>query len=217
LHDLCLILRSYGTFILSLPIAFLLIASGLARARTGDVFVPTLLFVTAGLISLFSFRSSKNSLLPVGSAFRQIEIEHTEIEKLIRKLEEHPTNGLESTEKIFHDLYRSFLNIANSGSTIISSEASAACAVSVKLLWREADGDITVRRFIRDSNSRRQRVSAPEGFSWFENTAFRSIALGQEQDYFVSDNLSLLEAQGKYSNVNKHWSELYNSTAVAPI
>lgn len=220
-YDTFLTLQSYKAFILTLPVAFALIAFGLDLSNHDKVFIPTLLFVGAGLVSLLSFKSSGSISRPLGGEFKQIEIEHHQIEKLIRNLEVNDAKESSfGTDKIFHDLYRSFLNIANSGSTIISSEVSAACAVSVKLLWREPEDEdnVTIRRFIRDSNSRRRRASAPEGFSFADNTAFRTIALNQDgSDYFVSDNLSLLEAQENYVNINKHWPELYNSTAVAPI
>ena len=212
-QDICLALQSSRLFLFALPLVFVLILLGIERAQKDELIFPTLLFIAGGVLSLISFRSRSDIARPIRGEFRQIEIEQNEIEKLIRKLE----NDSEArSEKIYHDIYRFFLSVVNSGSSIVSSEISAGCAVSVKLLWREADGEITVRRLIRDSNSRQRRLFAPEAFPWLENTAFKSIAQS-ESDYFVSDNLSLLAAQGKHVNINEHWSELYNSTAVVPI
>jgi hypothetical protein len=207
---------------LSLVIAFLLVAAGLALVQSNEVLLPAALFIGAGLIALpFLARYTQKSRSPDWKPFLEIDRQHDQIKILLRGIDPAqagPKNISQDEEKIFLDLYRSFLNIANSGATVITSEVSAPCAVSVKLLWLEKDGSISVRKFIRDSSSRQKRLVSPDGFSVADNTAFQSVVFGSNQyEYFASDNLTTLASTDEYRNVNESWMTLYNSTAVAPI
>ncbi|CAA0116787.1 Uncharacterised protein [Halioglobus japonicus] len=93
------------------------------------------------------------------------------------------------------------------------------CAVCIKFLEEfEADNEIYLRTFMRDSGSYRIRKSSDRAiysFPYHENTAFKQILSSDPSNtYYASDNLS---NEQTYVNLNSNWRAHYNATLVCPI
>jgi len=132
-------------------------------------------------------------------------------------LQDQPPDAQELRERLFDHL----LSIADATSTLIESMVQSETAVSLKLLWRREDElDILVRTIVRDSASQlgREWTQPPNYYPYSSNTAFDDIVRGVTRHrYFASDNLSALEAQGRYKNSRAGWPHYYNTTAVIAI
>jgi hypothetical protein len=125
--------------------------------------------------------------------------------------------ALEETRyKIFEHLH-STTNIA---ATIITAQVQQESAITIKLLWIGDDQTELVRTLLRNDRSRedREHVQPPNFFPYELNTAFKEVACNKAASrYFVSDNLTALEAEGKYRNAREKWPYVYNAAAVVGI
>jgi hypothetical protein len=115
------------------------------------------------------------------------------------------------------ELYNTLLEIINNTSAILSAEVYANCAVCIKLLKQESEGNVEILTLLRDSRS--QPVRGPNdsvaGFPIEANTAFDTVLFDPKSDgYYSKDDLRSLAATGNYVNANERWRELYNATAV---
>jgi len=92
------------------------------------------------------------------------------------------------------------------------------CSVCIKILDQsDPSSNITVKTFMRDSGSYRERKSSDKficEYPYYENTAFKLILSNTPDRYYVSNNLI---SETTYINANSSWNKFYNATLVCPI
>lgn len=91
------------------------------------------------------------------------------------------------------------------------------CSVCIKIL----DEKFTVRTYLRDNISYRERSNADKylsSYKYTENTAFKDILDDDiKESYYLCNNLQARLKEERYNNRNEKWNKYYNACLVVPI
>lgn len=111
-----------------------------------------------------------------------------------------------------------FIHLLSNTREIFNRVTGHSCATSIKILMRDAQGNLNIKTYYRDpiSYAERKRNDKKRQLQPFtSNTAIETILdEGNDFDFFFDNDLN---SRAHYMNLNPDWKNFYNATIVVPI